>query len=226
MSRVLLVLAAACAAGGAVWVHGWRAGIGGRWARPRAGSIPRPAWWPLRHRGEVPVAELLDALAAELAVGQPTAIALESAAAGLAPDPCPRARRAARLGAPVPEALRIDAQAPGASALRGLAACWDVAEQSGAGLGSAVARLAETQRSTQRARELLTAELAAVRTSARLLGVLPLLGLALGHWLGTDPWGWLTGSAPGLVVLLAGGSLQLAGLFWLRRIVASVEGSL
>jgi tight adherence protein B len=101
-----------------------------------------------------------------------------------------------------------------------------VAEQSGAGLGSAVARLAETQRSTQRARELLTAELAAVRTSARLLGVLPLLGLALGHWLGTDPWGWLTGSAPGLVVLLAGGSLQLAGLFWLRRIVASVEGSL
>lgn len=198
------------------WQRGWSAVLGaaGRWwVRHRAGS---------RASGTA----LLDALAAELAAGQPPALALESAASALTPDPCPRTRRALLVGASVPDALRSDARAGGGASLRGLAACWQVAEESGAGLAVAVTRLADGQRAAQDARDQLSAELAAVRVSARLLGVLPLLGLAMGHLLGAQPLLWLTGSWLGVGVLGAGVALQLLGLAWLRRIVRAVETDL
>jgi tight adherence protein B len=190
-----------------------------RWVRRRWNGI----WARVRGRPELPVSELLAALAAELAAGQPLALALESAAAGLSPDPCPHARRAARLGEAVPEGLRRDARAHGAQGLRGLAACWEVAEGSGAGLAQAVGRLAEGHRASAQARAQLEAEVAAVRSSAKLLAALPLFGLAVGHWMGADPLGWLTGSWPGRAVLSLGLLLEVVGLAWLHRIVSSVR---
>jgi tight adherence protein B len=172
------------------------------------------------------VAELLTALAAELAAGQPTAAALESAAAGLDPQPCPRAVAASRSGADVAAALRADAQVPGARALRGLAACWEVSERSGAGLSVAVARLAVGLRASAEADAQLVGEIAAVRTSARLLAGLPLLGLLIGQWIGADPLTWLTGSWIGRVVLGLGVSLQIAGMAWLHRMVATTRDQL
>ena len=153
----------------------------------RAGSTA--SWADCDQRPRPPIPELLSALAAELAAGQPTVLALESAAVGLEPHPCPQAIAACRTGADVASALRADARAPGCRALRGLAACWEVSERSGAGLSVAVSRLAEGLRAGADAEAQLAGEVAAVRTSARLLAGLPLLGLLIGQWIGAEPCG-------------------------------------
>lgn len=191
-------------------------------ARPPSGWL---RWRPTRRR-ELPLLALLRALAAELETGQPTQHALQQAVRDLRPDPCPRASQAARLGGDVAAALRQDAQRPGATTLRNLAACWEVAEHSGAGLALAVSRLADSVRASQESRAQLDAEVAAVRTSARLLALLPLFGLLIGHWIGAEPIAWLVGSWIGRLVLVAGVALQLLGLAWLRRMVAGVEALL
>lgn len=201
------------------------------WARARDGtvwaSLPRVArGLRLRPAPRPPVLELLSALSAELAAGQPTGPALDASAAGLTPNPCPEALAAVRMGGNVAEALRRDATASGAQALRALAACWEVAEHSGAGLATAVHRLADGLRASDQADAQLSGEIAAVRTSARLLAGLPLLGLAIGHWIGADPVAFLTGSWAGRGVLVAGLTLQVAGMVWLHRLVATTRAGL
>ncbi|MGB7981302.1 MAG: hypothetical protein WCF36_10995, partial [Candidatus Nanopelagicales bacterium] len=118
------------------------------------------------------------------------------------------------------------AHAPDAQALRGLAACWEVAEHSGAGLALAVARLGVGRRQAAEAEAELASELAGVRASARLLAMLPLFGLLIGQWIGAEPLGWLLGSAAGRGVLVAGIVMQLAGIVWLRRMVSVARGRL
>ncbi len=212
----------------AVWVRGHPGGpidpgadIGGL-----ADRLAERVRRRLPGRPAPPVGELLRALAAELAAGQPTALALQAAAEGLRPCPVPHTLAAVRSGADVSGALRRDAQAPGAGALGWLAACWEVAESSGAGMAAAVARLAESVRASRRAQAQLDAELAAVRSSAWILAALPLMGLALGQWIGADPLAWLIGAATGRVVLLVGLLLQGVGLAWLHRMVTSLREDL
>lgn len=224
MTREALVICAAVAAAGAVLLLGPARQADGpaapatRWVDAVVGRL-RPA-------PPAPIPELLSALAAELAAGQPTTLALESAAVGLEPHPCPRAVAACRTGADVAGALRADARAPGCRALRGLAACWEVSERSGAGLSVAVSRLADSLRAGADAEAQLAGEVAAVRTSARLLAGLPLLGLLIGQWIGADPLAWLTGSWVGRAVLLTGVALQLLGMAWLRHMVAATRDGL
>jgi tight adherence protein B len=228
---------AACLAGLTAWLvspttAAPRAGQGRRReraARDDDGRLDRPVRWcrnRLRPDPEPAVAELLAGLAAELAAGQPPALALAHAAADLHPPPCPRGGRAAAAGGDVVAALRVDAGAPGADALQGLAACWEVAEQSGAGLALAVGRLAEGVRATAEARAQLRAEVAAARASARLLAGLPVFGLVIGHWIGADPLAWLLGTWPGRAALALGLLLEVLGLVWLARMVRGVRAGL
>jgi tight adherence protein B len=226
MSHQMLVLCAAFAAAWAV-VLGWpahRMGIPRR-ARPLSALRERLAA-AVQARRAPPIAELLSALAAELSAGQPTGPALVTAASDLERNPCPQAAVAVRTGGDVAEALRADAAAAGGPALRGLAACWEVAERSGAGLAVAVTQLAEGVRASAEAEAALSAELAAVRTSARILAALPLLGLLIGQWIGAQPLVWLTGSWLGRGVLVAGVGLQLAGMAWLHRMVSRTRAGL
>jgi len=226
VNRGVLILCAASAAACAVLLL-WPGQLRGlRAAGPAASpwSARRPA--ALRRTPQLPITELLSALAAELAAGQPTDLALRAAAEGLDPNPCPEALAACRSGTAVAAALRRDAAAPGGRALRGLAACWEVAERSGAGLAVAVGRLAEGLRAGAQADAQLAGEVAAVRTSARLLAGLPLLGLAIGQWIGAEPITWLTGSWLGRGVLITGVALQGAGMLWLHHMVASVRAQL
>jgi len=232
MNPPALVVIAAVAAACAVVCHGrastHRRTSGDRHPDPgaeRAGYLARLVT-RLRPGAPPPVQELLAALAAELAAGQPTALALEHAARGLRPDPCPRARHAARYGGDVAQGLRGDAAARGAESLNALAACWEVAHQSGAGLSLAVARLADGVRASEQARAELAGEVAAVRTSARLLAALPAFGLLIGHWIGAAPVSWLLGGWAGRGVLTAGLVLQGLGLLWLHRMVARVSRDL
>ena len=226
MSRDVLVLCAAIAAAGAVLLLGAARSADGPAGRRRESSWIDDLVSRLRPAAPPPMAELFSALAAELSAGQPTGLALEAAAAGLEPHPCPRAIAACSTGADVPHALRADARTPGAQALRGLAACWEVSERSGAGLAVAVSRLAESLRAGADADAELAGEVAAVRTSARLLAGLPLLGLLIGQWIGAEPLVWLTSTWVGRGTLLAGLALQLLGMAWLRHMVAATRDRL
>ncbi len=170
--------------------------------------------------------ELTAALAAELRAGQSVRPALERAAQSAPGTVCPRAVGAARLGGDVPSALRRDCDEQGLPVLRSLAALWQVGEQSGAGLAEAADRLAAAEAAGESVRRELSTQLAGPRATARVLAGLPILGLLLGSGLGASPIRWLTGTPWGLLILVAGCALEVAGIWWTSRLTRSVEALL
>lgn len=163
-----------------------------------------------------------EALAAELAAGQPPQRVL---ARSVTEFPEFRAAAtAADLGADVPDALRRLARAPGADDLRLVAAAWQVAHRSGAGLAGAIEQVLHTVRERRRAARLVAAELAPAHATARMMAALPLVFVLLGSGLGGDPVAFLTGTTSGLVCLGGGLALSWAGLAWLQRIADGVVG--
>lgn len=166
------------------------------------------------------VQEACAALAADLRAGEPATRALERAADDwieLQP-----VSGAARLGADVPTALRRLATRPGAEQLRAVAAAWEVAHRSGAGLAAAVERAADHITAQRSLRRLLDSELSAAHATARMMAVLPFVMLLIGGGVGTDPLGFLLGGTPGLVCLAGGLGLSYAGMVWLDRIARGV----
>ena len=93
----------------------------------------------------------------------------------------------------------------------------------GAGLADALDRLVAQDRRSEEVRRQLDAHLAAPRATARMLALLPLLGLLLGFAIGGDPLGWLLGTPLGWACLVLGLLLIAAGLGWATRIVARTE---
>jgi tight adherence protein B len=179
----------------------------GHHARSRRSAVERT-------RGDV--VEFCTALAAELRTGVPPPDALGYAAAVPAAHVviAPHALRAARSGGEVAQALRRDAQTPGAEGLRALSACWEVAMGSGAAMSPALRRLVRGLRSEQAQRREIAATLAAPRATARLLAWLPGAGILMGTGLGADPLGLLLGTPVGAVLLVTGTALALLGLVW------------
>lgn len=175
-----------------------------------------------RSQARVRVIQSLGALAAELEAGQPPPVALARCAGE--PSAWPVACGVAVLGGDIAAALVVDGQRQ--PVLRQLAACWQVAADSGSGLAAAVARLAESARAAEDVRVDLEAQLAAPRATARLLAVLPLVGVGFGLMLDADPLAWLLGSGPGRLCLVAGALLTAIGTWWTGRIAAAVERQL
>ncbi|WP_419996243.1 type II secretion system F family protein [Streptomyces boninensis] len=126
---------------------------------------------------------------------------------------------AARFGGDVPAALRRAAAVPGAGGLRGVAACWQVATDGGAGLADGLERVAGALRAERRQRDELRAQLAGPRSTAVLLALLPVFGLVLGSAMGAAPLRVLLHTPYGLGCLAVGGALEWAGLAWTGRIV-------
>ncbi|MCZ7458858.1 type II secretion system F family protein [Streptomyces sp. WMMC940] len=131
---------------------------------------------------------------------------------------------AARFGGDVPTELRRASGEPGAEGLAGLAACWLVAVDSGAGLAAGIDRLEAALRAEQEQRESLRAQLAGAWSTVVVLALLPGIGLALGWALGADPVRVLLHSPAGLGCLLVGGLLEAVGLYWATRIVRAGGG--
>ncbi|MDX3456169.1 type II secretion system F family protein [Streptomyces sp. ME02-8801-2C] len=132
---------------------------------------------------------------------------------------------AARFGGDVPGALAGAARQPGAEGLLGLAACWRVAVDQGAGLAAGLDRLEGALRADRDQRADLRAQLAGARSTAVMLAGLPVLGLALGTALGADPLQVLLHTGAGLGCLLVGGVLEGVGLWWALRIVRGAEAA-
>jgi tight adherence protein B len=175
-------------------------------------------------RGDAVIA-LCGALAGEVRAGRQPGESLLRAARdsdGLG-DAQPVVLAAARFGGDVPGALTEAARQPGAEGLVGLAACWRVAVDRGAGLAAGLDRLEGALCAERDQRADLRAQLAGSRSTAWMLAGLPVLGLLLGTALGADPLHVLLHTGPGLGCLLVGGVLEGMGLWWALRIVRGAE---
>ncbi|WP_030235824.1 type II secretion system F family protein [Streptomyces sp. NRRL S-455] len=173
------------------------------------------------------VIALCGTLAGEVRAGRQPGEALLRAArdrGGLA-DAQATVLAAARFGGDVPGALATAARQPGAEGLRGLAACWRVAVDQGAGLAAGLDRLTAALRAERDQRCDLRAQLAGARTTAVMLAGLPALGLLIGTALGADPLHVLLHTTAGLGCLVVGGALEGLGLWWVLRIVRGAEAA-
>ncbi|WNF27848.1 type II secretion system F family protein [Streptomyces sp. C11-1] len=211
-----------------------------RWLRGRAGRRER------ERRADV-VASLCGAVVGELRAGQEPGQALLAALRdceaagrdGVADGGASVSARpgawlgdaeaavlaAARFGGDVPRALRQAAEGAGLEGLSGMAACWRVAVDGGAGLAAGLDRLETALREDRRRREALRAQLAGAWSTVVVLALLPVAGLGLGAALGAEPLRVLLHSPGGLVCLAVGGFLEAAGLFWACRIVRGGEAT-
>lgn len=187
------------------------------WARRRVQSRGQ------RTRVRTAVREALAEVVADVRSGQPPPRALARALTDRAPCPAPRTAAAARWGGDVVESLRADAHATGQPLLASASACWNVAATHGAGLGDSLDRLVRQDRRAEEVRRQLDAHLAAPRATARMLALLPTLGLGLGIVVGGDPIGWLLGTPLGWSCLVVGIGLTVLGLVWAGRIVTRTE---
>ena len=197
---LVLIVAAACWAGRALWRR--RA-----WARRAA------------RNGEL-VVEVCDVVAAELGAGRPPETVLHEAAS-VWPELRPVAD-ACRLGGDVPAALRAVALTPGAGGLRLLAGAWAVSHRTGAGLADSARRVSDAVRRDLATRRVVAGELASARATSRLVAVLPVLALLMGSGAGADPWTFLLGTPFGLACLAAGLAVGFAGLWWIELIAREV----
>ncbi|MGX1563678.1 type II secretion system F family protein [Streptomyces sp. NPDC055506] len=178
-----------------------------------------------RERRADAVIALCGALAGEVRAGRQPGEALLRAArdCGGLVDARATVLAAARFGGDVPGALETASRQPGGEGLRGLAACWRVAVDQGAGLAAGLDRLTAALRVERDQRSDLRAQLAGARATAVMLACLPALGLLIGTALGAEPLHVLLHTAAGLGCLIVGGVLEGLGLWWVLRIVRGAE---
>ncbi|MFJ5803156.1 type II secretion system F family protein [Streptomyces decoyicus] len=176
-----------------------------------------------RDRRAAAVIGLCAAVAGELRAGRQPAQALLAAGAPGLGAAGSAVVAAARYGGDVARALREAARLPGAAGLTGMAACWQVAVEGGAGLASGLERIAAGLRAQRDQRDELRAQLAGPRATALMLALLPVGGLLMGSALGADPLRVLLHTPAGWGCLVVGGLLEWCGVAWTVRIVAAAE---
>ncbi|MFC9971782.1 type II secretion system F family protein [Spirillospora sp. NPDC127200] len=232
MSAVIM-LAALCAAG-ATWTFTAPPPAMSRLARFQAGRssgispvdrlyrLTTAGLTALRERGRRPqqwrtaVIELCDGMAAELAAGRGPDEAFRTSAAILDPYVSAHLLGGERLE-------HLAAEHPGAEGLRLLGACWRVGAEQGGTLSAVLDGLASALRDEETQRQEIAAQLAAPRVTARMLALLPLLGLGMAAALGASPLAFLLGTLPGAGCLAGGVALDLVGLWWTRRLARAAE---
>jgi tight adherence protein B len=100
-----------------------------------------------------------------------------------------------------------------------------VSTRTGSPLAATVARIAGALRDGQEVRREVESSLGPSRATARLLAVLPVLGLGLGAGLGGDPLSTMSTSAPVAACVLAGVALAVAGVVWVERVADAAAGT-
>lgn len=168
------------------------------------------------------VIELCDGTAAELIAGRPAGTALAKAASVL-----PNLPGLASIIDSAPEdviaTLTRASTTEGCAGLRLLAGCWRIGVDRGGMLASVIEGLAEALRDEQSHREDIALQLAGPRATARLLAVLPALGLGMAAALGAKPLQFLFGTMPGALCLSLGSGLDILGLWWTSRLATAAE---
>jgi tight adherence protein B len=187
------------------------------------------------------VARVVRSASAELRAGVDPAAALHAATGGTSlhhPLGVPPARGGAwgtdaseawvavhaAEAADIRTALQAAAATPGGECLADVAAAWHLAEQSGAPLAAILDRMAGSNQAEVELDREVAVEAVPARATARIMAVLPLFGLGLGGLLGVNPVAVLVGSGLGVACLVGGLALACGGLWWIERIVSSLDG--
>jgi tight adherence protein B len=166
-----------------------------------SGVSPARAWAYLAESGDETAGQVSRAAGR----GEP----LPAAIAAVHP-PAPPRRRFLRL--------RADETHP-AHQWRDVAAAWHVATAVGAPLAESLRALAAALRDAQEAADDVRVALAEPAATARLMGWLPLVAIALGVALGFDTLGTLLGSPLGIACLTLGVALIVAAQRWNAALV-------
>jgi len=167
-------------------------------------------------RARSDVARACGILASYVRVGQVPAEALV-----LVATECPVLAEAAavqQIGGNVPDALRSRSSHPGHTGLLDLARAWQVSSSTGAPMAPALEEVASGLAADESLRSVVSAELAAPRSTGKLMAVLPLVGVGLGYLLGGRPLEWLVAGPAGWACLLLGLLLAAAGVLWIERL--------
>jgi Flp pilus assembly protein TadB len=172
-------------------------------------------------------------LDADVRAGIAPSSALLHALQSISPEFLPQTQTACVTGIDIAQALKREATANGQTATTNtqktttntqsawslLSACWAVSDKYGASLSSMLQEVIGVCRRNHRATQQLKAQLAAPVAGAKLLAGLPALGLGLGFLLGANPIVWLLGNPIGWVVAAVAIAFEVAGVFWVRRIM-------
>jgi tight adherence protein B len=161
-----------------------------------AGVVPAAGWGYLVQDGD---AGILRAVADEALAGQPVAPSLISAT---------EAERETPLS-------QLNEQA-----WRGLAAAWQVASDAGASLAPSLRQFASSLRDLAQTERDISVALAGPVATARMVMVLPVIGVLFGLALGFNTLGVLFTTVPGWLCLALGTALLLAARSWNHRLVA------
>jgi tight adherence protein B len=163
------------------------------------------------------LAEALRSLVAGLRAGAHPAEAAESAAADAPPQAAATMRAvaaAARLDGDVGRALGTTSTPTLTTVLRRVAKAWTLAQRHGLPLAEVLdAVRRDLDQRTRFARQVL-ARMAGPRSSATVLSLLPVLGVALGEAMGARPFHLLTNTTTGQLLLVVGVTLLCAGVLW------------
>ncbi|MHC5795129.1 type II secretion system F family protein [Lacisediminihabitans sp. FW035] len=171
-----------------------------------------------------PLASVVQRLGVLLAAGVPPASAwayVAEAARGSCAESARDIAASAARGGSIADAVVDVARSrrSDATAWRGLAAAWLVATDAGAPLATTLSELAASLRSlAQNQRDLATA-LAGPVATARMVMVLPVVGILFGMALGFDSIRVLFTTPPGLACLALGLLLMLLAQLWNRRLL-------
>ncbi len=166
---------------------------------------------------EIP-ADWLDELAANLQSGAPARIALKNS---IEKYSLINTNNACTDGSSVSKALLLDR--PDDEVTKALSSCWDIAEDAGIGLASAIGQLAKGMQLKLQLEQELNSALTQSRLSVWVLAALPLFGLLLAGAVAGNPLVWLLTSKFGLAVLFFGLTLEILGIFWIMRINNQVK---
>ncbi len=184
---------------------------------------------PVAEPGLDTVASVVQRLAVLLAAGVVPASGWGYLAEGADSGVVPFVAAAAADGRPVSESIvAAIGRGPGTDdqAWRGLAAAWQVATDAGASLAPSLRQLASSLRDLAQTRRDLAVALAGPVATARMVMVLPGVGVLFGLALGFDTLGTLFTTAPGWACLVPGIGLMVVARRWNRTLVTRAQPTL
>jgi tight adherence protein B len=192
-----------------------------------AGAVALCAWGLARDAGRRRSAAARDAdllaavrvLVAELEAGTRPAAAL-GAAADVAAAHRPALQAAAAEATAGGDAGALLAADP---ATRALGLAWQLGHDAGTALADVLARVAADLAAAAEQRRAVGVALSGPRASAAVLTGLPVLGLVMGTAMGARPVAFLLESSAGRLVAGAGVLLDVAGVWWMWRILRAAS---
>ncbi|GAA1733790.1 type II secretion system F family protein [Brachybacterium phenoliresistens] len=189
---------------------------------PTAGTAPPPGRRGRSRPDALDVARMVERLATVLGSGVSMPEAWSSVARSLPPGELAEFSR--RLAAGSTPRAAAGPALRGLGEVASLQAALDVCARTGAPASGVLLSLAQALRDLHDAQLARGSAFAGPRSTARILLVLPLAGIALGTLIGVDPVGVLLGTPSGRALLVIGCALTAAGWWWMHRLLRAASG--